>query len=583
MAGTPIFTLEPNPHWVIIDNFSKLPDGAAIYTYRHLDPSTFKPAFKDAAGMIPYGQPIVGFGNGTMPPIFWEFDPNNPTDTYYIRVYDKEIVSGGDAEFLWDFDGLSGGGSGGGGTVITATNLENLVVNNIFYRNLGSQAGTPSLPTFLTIAPSNNAGYVTSTLNSNGFPAPDITFQKNNTVNSDSLSFTDFTPLGIMPLIGDITPQLFVNYTCTTNIGGETYKYIQFPIDQGVQPLSNQIVTIRFWAQYISGDPNISLYWRQFYGDGGGSPEQRLLVSGTPLTLNPDGNWHVYNLPSQVPDADTNTPGACGNDALFLQIQYPLGLATNINFIKPAVYLGTVAPGIDFVSNDEVDAIVNSPRTGDVRISLNSVILGWVIMNDGSIGSITSNATTRANIDTFPLYSLIWNLFQPNQALAPMYSSANLFTPIAYGANPSTDFVAGNSISLTRALGRVMAGTVPVQTTQAFIAAASVITVPSTANYFTGVPIIVTGGGIPVALVANKTYYVKRLSGTTLALYPSAQDADANTNIIIFGAGNGNILTPAHTIGNDFGSETAVGQGFVGTPPTTFIDPTVYMNFFMKL
>src|ERR1700682_5285922 len=104
MALTPIFTIEPNPHWVIIDNFSKLPAGAAIYTYRSLDPSVFKPAFQDAGGNIPYRQPIVGFGNGTMPPIFWEFDPNNPSDTYYIRVYDKENLPGSNAQFLWDFN-----------------------------------------------------------------------------------------------------------------------------------------------------------------------------------------------------------------------------------------------------------------------------------------------------------------------------------------------------------------------------------------------------------------------------------------------------------------------------------------------
>src|ERR1700733_5192397 len=109
------YSIAPNPHWVIIDNFSKLPPGAAIYTYSSLPPNDFKPAFQDPAGMIPYSQPIVGFGNGTMPPIFWEFDSSNPGDLYYIRVYDSSDPL--TQNFLWDFDGLTGAGSGGGGTI----------------------------------------------------------------------------------------------------------------------------------------------------------------------------------------------------------------------------------------------------------------------------------------------------------------------------------------------------------------------------------------------------------------------------------------------------------------------------------
>ncbi len=168
---SPIFTIEPNPHWVIIDNFSKLPPGAAIYTFRSLDPSQFKPAFQDAEGTVPFSPFIRGFQNGTFPPIYWEFDPNNPTDTYYIRVYTAPVNENG--VFLWDFDGLSGGGSGGGGTVITANNIQNLLINGVFFRNVGNTAPVPKL---LTIAPSANQGFVTNlALTSTTGPAsPDI-------------------------------------------------------------------------------------------------------------------------------------------------------------------------------------------------------------------------------------------------------------------------------------------------------------------------------------------------------------------------------------------------------------------------
>src|SRR5262245_421375 len=190
-----VFTLQPNPHWVIIDNFSKLPNGAAIYTYRSLNPTEFKPAFQDAGGTIPYGQPIVGFGNGTMPPIFWEFDDAEPDDTYYIQVWSAPQNQGG--VFLWDFNGLSGESGGGGGTIITNNDVENLIVNGEFYRNIGDQIGAPALPTFITLAPSAHqdiGGYANSI--NDGPPSPDTIFAKSNSSDNDSITFVPVSPIG---------------------------------------------------------------------------------------------------------------------------------------------------------------------------------------------------------------------------------------------------------------------------------------------------------------------------------------------------------------------------------------------------
>lgn len=534
--ATPVFTIEPNPHWVIIDNFSKLPDGAAIYTYRSLDPSTFKPAFQDAAGTIPYGQPIVGFGNGTMPPIFWEFDPNNPTDTYYIRVYDSADPT--TQQFLWDFNGLSGGGGGGGGgTIITAYNIENLVVNNIFFRNIGNQAGSPSLPTLITLAPSNNAGFVGNAGNASGSPAPDIIFAKNNTTSTDQLNFTSFTPLGIHALPGgQITPEIYVNYQCTGAGAGETYKYVQFPIYQGLEALSSQPVTVVIYARCNSGDTTLNLSWRLFFGDGGAPSADILIPVGAPITLN--NTWQVFTIPSVTPDATGGTAGSCGNGGLFLQVNYPLSPSlTNIDFIKPAMYLGTIAPGVDFVSHDEIDAIVNSPRTGDVRVTLNNFMpYGWVPMNDGTIGDAASNSTTRANIDTFPLFSLIWNLFVGNQALAPMFTAGAV--PTAYGASAVADFTANRQISLTLEAGRVMAG--------------------------------VSGSHLIGTTVGAETHtLVKSELPDPLTTTANNQNAASGANFAAIA------------------SSGAPGTGVVansgGNQPHSIMQPTVYMNVFIKL
>jgi hypothetical protein len=163
-----------------------------------------------------------------------------------------------------------------------------------------------------------------------------------------------------------------------------------------------------------------------------------------------------------------------------------------------------------------------------------------------------------------------------------MYSSVDPFNPIAYGVSPVADFVAGNNIMLTHALGRVLAGTT-IQVNQGFSALApNILTLASTANFFTGTPAIVVGVGIPVGLVQNKTYYVRRLSLTTLALYPTPEDAIANTNIVTFpGPGSGNILDPAHELGLFDGFELPIGAG--GGAPLSFVQPTLYMNFMIKL
>lgn len=559
MASTRVFTLQPNPHWVIIDNFSKLPNGAAIYTYRSLDPSTFKAAYQDAAATIPYGQPITGFGNGTMPPIYWEFDSANPDDTYYIRVYDKENVPGNNSQFLWDFDGISGATTGGGGTIIVNSDIEDFIINGAFYRNIGSQAGTPSVPAFLTLAPSNHSGFVGNLADTNGPASPDFIFAKNNTTASDSISFTKFSPIGTADLAPNPTPVYFCNYTCTVGGSGETYKYFQFPIAQGLQNLSGQTVSIRIYARLNSGTNNVNLNLRQFFGNGGSpSADVKTLIGGSPLGLTT--SWQRFIINSVVvPSIAGKTLGTCGNDALFLQINMPLSPATiNVDFVLPSFYLGTTTAALDFHTYDQINAIINSPRTGDTRTTLNSFVPGWVLMNDGTIGNFdaggNSNATARDNNDTFPLFDLIWRTFNANQTLAPMYTSAGV--PIAYGADSFTDFSAYRQIALTRNLGRVMIGALPTDVSQAFTNTANILTVTSTAGFITGAPVTVSGGSLPTPLVAGTTYYAIVLSLTTMSLASTAALAIVGTAIVLTTNASGTVVMPSHTLGSFGGNET---------------------------
>ena len=98
----------------------------------------------------------------------------------------------------------------------------------------------------------------------------------------------------------------------------------------------------------------------------------------------------------------------------------------------------------DYVSN-----ATSGFSTGDIKPSFkNAADTGWVMMNDTSIGSATSSATGRANADTADLFALLWN------------NVSNTYAPVSggRGASAAADFAANKTLTLPKALGRVLGG-----------------------------------------------------------------------------------------------------------------------------
>jgi microcystin-dependent protein len=85
--------------------------------------------------------------------------------------------------------------------------------------------------------------------------------------------------------------------------------------------------------------------------------------------------------------------------------------------------------------------------TGDVKFSLKTTDAGWLLMDDGTIGSAASGATSRANADTEDLFTLLWN------------NVSNTYAAVSTGrgANAAADWAANKTITLTRTLGRALA------------------------------------------------------------------------------------------------------------------------------
>lgn len=485
-------------------------------------------------------------GNDVIP-FFYPYEENNENqkDAYYITVY--SVDENGDAAVLQftreNFPFLPSNINP------TASNptWRNYILNNVYWRNIGSLDAMTVLDQI--IAPSQHDGYT------NG----DIRFIKNVAGGNDDLIFAPMTTT----LDNDITPETMLSFACTGVQVGETVKCIQYPISMHVKTLNSVSGTIIFHGQNVAGNTNnyVDLYFYQFLGTGALSQPDPILIQRVIL----NNEFGRTLVPFITPSTDGLVLGNGGDDALFLRVQYPLSALFSINHTKPQLYLSSDVPDNDFDTYDQIEAIINSPRTGDYRTSINSFApYGWVACNNGSIGSATSGATNRANIDTWPLYNLLWT------------SVNNAFCPVSGGRGVSAyaDFSANKPMILTQVAGYVMVG-IPPSTTFTYDHTTGNLTVASAGLFYVGSPITVSnsGGALPAAFTAGTVYYAIPINATTIQLASTYANALTGTAVAAGGDdGSGtNTLTfslagqfgePRHTqLATEVGTHTHNGEG----------------------
>lgn len=170
--------------------------------------------------------------------------------------------------------------------------------------------------------------------------------------------------------------------------------------------------------------------------------------------------------------------------------------------------------------------------TGDVKYTLKSTAdSGWILLNDGTIGSGSSGATTRANADTEDLYTLIWNNC-PDQ-WCPATGGR--------GANAAADFAANKPIGTPRVVGRTLSAWHPSSgavtraagTNTGVDLTGDTLTVDSnTATWITGMPVMFTlTSGTVTGLTSGNIYYVIRNNATTVKLASTLANAQNNIPI----------------------------------------------------
>lgn len=441
------YTLGIEPKWILINNEGTVAGGGTLETFSSLNHTQHKPVYLDAGGTIPYTNPIIFDLNGVAGPFFFKFDDAAPDDLYFLVARDS------DGNELWTMDDYMPEGSGGGGVVNIFQSLTNYIGNSVFIDNIGDTA-SPTNTTNLVLAPSNHHGFTpdfTPTVGLFGALGPDIRFVKSNTTATDQITFETF-PMATAPMSpGDVTPIQFLRYQCTVSPAAETYKAIQFPICQKVKNLSNQIMTFQCWAKTAVNPATLTVYTRQYFGSGtAASTEVRTSAGTMALTT----SWQEFNIVFTVPSVaakSLGTPGLqTGDDAMYMQIEFPLGAGAlcDISLTKATLHLGEIEPDKDFDNYDQIDSITQTPRTGDVITSLRSTPpKGWLAMNDTSIGNVGSGATT-AKEETFQLYKTLWDCVA--DAWAPVSTGR--------GATATADFLAGKTLTMPRNLGRALAG-----------------------------------------------------------------------------------------------------------------------------
>lgn len=435
------FTLVPMPHWYFADNFGR-PVTGSMSTYRSLNKNIPKSVFSDPAGTLPYTNPMNFASNGELPQpsngmIFWADD-----EPYFVQIWDGPNGTG---NLLYQFDGYGPGISGGGGGgPVTSTNafLENYITNNVFFRNAGTLVN-PTNGTFL--APSNHEG----------FRQQDILYLKTGSADIETISFPtnpgDFSP-GNNPLVGDVTPETYLSWSCTV-ASGDSGKVVQFPIDLHSKNLESQTMTAMVWLK-LNGGSNLSVTMNFVQDFGSGATVSPQVFTTIPINANPITNtWQLYLGTFTVPSTAGKTLSAGGDDSSYIQVGFPSNKTGVIFMTKPKLYLGTLTSVFpELPTYDYVDRIISSPRTGSTMQGYMTMAPGgWVIMNDGTIGSASSLATTRANIDTWQLYNLLWtNVSNP---------SANALCAVTggLGASAIADFSANKSLQLPLILGRALA------------------------------------------------------------------------------------------------------------------------------
>jgi uncharacterized membrane protein len=421
---TTAYVLTPVPLWNFNDFFAKPLSGGYMKTLLNSNPTLNKPVYSDSGGTIPYTDPVRFGANGMAGPFYWATDV-----PYRLEIYD---IFGILQKVIPNFSPPS---TGGGNTTNYVT-FKNLLVNTQFLWPYANPA--PSVDSAL-IAPSACDRLVI--VDSDEYINGSILYIKSNTTATDQVSVIAFTPGTTLP---EASPEYYANYVCTVAGTGETFKDFKYYI-KDLRTIENQSINISFSAQSETSS-TIHYFIEQNYGDGG-TPTAPVATPATPTAAILSPIWQKFSSSIVVPSTGGNSLGTCHNDYTALVIRMPIDQTCNVSHTNAQIAIGNTDFPYDLLVPELVATQIFKTKTGTIKQMLGiQYEPGWVMMNNGSIGSPTSGATSRANIDAFSLYAFLWT------------NVVDTFAPVAggRGASATDDFSANKLMTLPPTAGRAM-------------------------------------------------------------------------------------------------------------------------------
>jgi len=177
-------------------------------------------------------------------------------------------------------------------------------------------------------------------------------------------------------------------------------------------------------------------------------------------------------------------------------------------------------------------------------------LTGWLPMDDLTIGSATSGATsnlgTGASADMEDLFTILWD------------NCADAQCPVSggRGASAAADWAANKTINLPRVLERSPAVKGLATLNQDFTAVTTVLTVASTADFTSGMKVqLTTTGTLPTGFSLLTDYWIEVLGAATLSISSSEVLYTEGTYVSASGPGAG-----IHTIDVVFDTTKVAGE-----------------------
>lgn len=420
---TSLYMLAPNARWQGRDLTGQPCINGRLKTFVN-QTRIPKATFSDPSGtnINPNPTPLDGKGEAN---IYWK-----DGDLYTIQLFTS------DGRLVYTQDNYPTTDSNGGGPVTVISNIDNIVRNPQF-----------TFWTNTTDFPNIGLGSVTL----DDFICDDWYFQNNDATAIIEISRQAFG-LGQVTVPG--SPVYYLNYACTVAGSTQTSNQLMQPY-ASTQTFSGLSVFVSIW---LSGDEGkeVEVNLVQFFGTGG-SPSAQVTTPVITATLTDTMTQYIGIV--TLPSVSGKTLGTNGDDSLQVKVVFPFNDTANINVSTVQIQQTDQNLNYPYRSQDEEFKRLNKDisqavfTTGDFKMSLNpNTPTGWASCNDGTIGNSLSGSNT-IGLRTKALFELIWT--GVNNTLCPIFNSDG--TPGTRGMSAEADYNANKRLSLTKALGRVLA------------------------------------------------------------------------------------------------------------------------------